>query len=94
MKNLVHIPDSVKEIKEAIARRITILADWQTLLAKGRKPELQSWRWLQVEATKAQIAELRQALKVAQEKAKTEKARDFVQSLAGVRKDFLNGLFD
>ena len=94
MQNLVHIPNSVKDIKSAIARRITILAEWQTLLAKGRKPELQSWRQLQVEATKAQIAELRKALKVAQQKAKTEKAQAFVKSLEGVRKDFLNGLFD
>jgi len=94
MKNSVHIPNSVKEIKQSIARRITILAEWQTLLAKGRKPELQSWRQLQVDATKAQIAELRQALKVAQQKAETEKAKAFVESLEGVRKDFLNGLFD
>jgi hypothetical protein len=94
MKNTVYIPDSVKEIKQAIARRLTILADWQTLLAKGRKHELQSYRQLQVDATQAQIAELRKALKVAQEKAKTEKAKAFVKSLEGVRKDFLNGLFD
>lgn len=94
MLDIVHIPNSVKEIKKAIARRITILAEWQTLLAKGRKPELQSWRQLQVNATRAQIAELRKALKVAQEKAKAEKARAFVKSLEGVRKDFLNGLFD
>ena len=94
MSNSVNIPSSVKEIKSAIARRITILAEWQTLLAKGRKPELQSWRQLQVSATELQIAELREALKVAQEKAKAEKARAFVKSLEGVRKDFLNGLFD
>ena len=94
MLDIVHIPNSDKEIKKAIARRITILAEWQTLLAKGRKPELQSWRQLQVNATRAQIAELRKALKVAQEKAKAEKARAFVKSLEGVRKDFLNGLFD
>jgi hypothetical protein len=94
MSNIVHIPNSVKEIKNAIARRIAILAEWQTLLAKGRKPELQSWRQLQVSATELQIAELREALKVAQEKAKAEKARAFVKSLEGVRKDFLNGLFD
>ena len=91
---IVNIPKSIKEIKSAIARRITILAEWQILIAKGRKPELQSWRQLQVNATKAQIAELRQALKVAQEKAEAEKARAFVKSLEGLRKDFLNGLFD
>ena len=91
---IVNIPKSIKEIKSAIARRITILAEWQILIAKGRKPELQSWRQLQVNATKAQIAELRQALKVAQEKAEAEKARAFVKRLEGLRKDFLNGLFD
>ena len=90
----VHIPDSIKEIKESIARRITILAEWQTMLAKTRKNSLRNSRELQVNATKAQIAELREALKVAQEKAETEKAKAFVASLASVRKDFLNGLFD
>jgi len=94
MKNSVHIPESVKEIKNAIARRITILAEWQTLLAKSRKNSLRNSRALQVATTEAQIAELRQALKVAQEKAETEKAQAFVASLASVRKDFLNGLFD
>ena len=91
---IVEIPSSVKDIKNAIARRITILAEWQTMLAKSRKPSLRNSRELQVNATKAQIAELRQALKVAQEKAKAEKAKAFVKSLEGVRKDFLNGLFD
>ena len=94
MKNTVYIPDSVKEIKQSIARRITILAEWQALLAKSRKLSLLAMREMQVDATKAQIAELRKALKVAQEKAKTEKAKAFVKSLEGVRKDFLNGLFD
>jgi len=94
MSNSVHIPESVKEIKNAIARRITILAEWQTLLAKSRKPSLRNSRALQVATTEAQIAELRQALKLAQEKAEIEKAQAFVASLASVRKDFLNGLFD
>ena len=94
MANSVHIPNSIKDIKNAIARRITILAEWQTMLAKSRKPSLRNSRELQVNATKAQIAVLRVALKSAQEKAKAEKARAFVKSLEGVRKDFLNGLFD
>ena len=94
MKNSVYIPDSIKEIKESIARRITILAEWQAMLAKSRKPSLIAMRQMQVDATKVQIAELREALKIAQEKAETEKAQAFVASLASVRKDFLNGLFD
>ena len=94
MSNIVNIPESVKDIKNAIARRITILAEWQTMLAKSRKPSLRNSRELQVNATKAQIAVLRVALKSAQEKAKAEKASAFVKSLEGVRKDFLNGLFD
>ncbi len=91
---IVNIPKSIKEIKSAIARRITILAEWQTLLAKGRKPELQSWRQLQVNATKQQITELREALRVAVQKEHDKKARAFVASLASVRKDWENGLFD
>jgi len=94
MSNSVNIPESVKEIKNAIARRITILAEWQTKLAKSRKNSLIAMRALQVRDAKRQIEELRQALKVAQEKAETEKAKAFVKSLASVRKDFLNGLFD
>lgn len=94
MSNSVHIPDSVKEIKQAISRRITILAEWQAMLAKTRKASLHSSRQLQVDATKKQIDELRQALKVAQTKAEIEKAQAFVKRLAGVRKDWENGLFD
>ena len=63
---IVEIPTSVKDIKNAIARRITILAEWQTMLAKSRKPSLRNSRELQVNATKAQIAVLRVALKSAQ----------------------------
>jgi len=94
MNNIVEIPSSIKDIKNAIARRKTILAEWQTMLAKSRKASLRNTRQLQVDATQAQIAVLRVALKSAQEKAETEKARAFVKSLEGVRKDFLNGLFD
>ena len=94
MSNTVNIPESVKDIKNAIARRITILAEWQALLAKSRKPSLRNTRELQVNATQQQIAELRQALKIAQEKAQTEKAKAFVASLASVRRDWENGLFN
>lgn len=94
MKSSVYIPDSVKEIKESIARRRTILAEWQTLLAKGRKPELQSWRQLQVQATKAQIAELREALELAIEREQTERAVAFCRQLEPVRQQWEQGLFD
>ena len=94
MSNSVNIPDSIKEIKQSIARRITILAEWQTKLAKTRKHSLRISRQLQVDATRQQIAELRQALKVAQEKAQVEKAKAFVASLAPVRKMWDEGLFD
>jgi hypothetical protein len=94
MSNSVNIPSSVKEIKSAIARRITILAEWQTLLAKSRKNSLRASRQLQVDATQQQILELRQALGLAVAKEQTAKARAFVASLASVRKDWENGLFD
>jgi hypothetical protein len=94
MSNSVNIPESVKEIKNAIARRINILAEWQTMLAKSRKPSLISSRALQAQATRNQIVELRSALKVAIEREQTEKAQAFVARLAPLRKDFLNGLFD
>ena len=94
MSNTVHIPESVKDIKNAIARRITILAEWQTLLAKSRKNSLRASRQLQVNATQAQIAELRQALGLAVAKEQTEKAQALVTRLAPLRKDFLDGLFN
>ena len=94
MKNTVNIPSSVKDINISISRRITILAEWQTLLAKSRKNSLRASRQLQVNATQAQIAFLRETLAKAQKQAQLEKAKAFVKSLAGVRKDFLNGLFD
>ena len=94
MSNSVHIPESVKDLKNAIARRITILAEWQTLLAKSRKPSLRNSRQLQVNATKAQIAFLRETLAKAQKQAQLEKAKAFVASLASVRRDWENGLFN
>ena len=94
MSNTINIPSSVKDIKNAIARRITILAEWQTLLAKSRKNSLRASRQLQVNATKAQIALLRETLAMAVKQVEVEKAQAFVARLAPVRKDFLNGLFD
>ena len=90
----VEIPSSVKEIKQSIARRVTILAEWQAMLAKSRKPSLISSRALQVQSTKAQIVELRNALAIAIEEEKHQEAVAFVASLASVRKDWENGLFD
>ena len=94
MTKTINIPSSVKDIKNAIARRITILAEWQTLLAKSRKNSLRASRQLQVNATKAQIALLRETLAMAGKQVEVEKAQAFVARLAPVRKDFLNGLFD
>jgi beta-glucosidase-like glycosyl hydrolase len=94
MSNTVNIPESVKEIKNAIARRITVLAEWQTKLAKTRKNSLRNSRQLQVNATRQQITELQNALAVAIEEKKHQEAKAFVARLAPVRKDFLNGLFD
>ena len=94
MPNTVNIPESVKEIKNAIARRITILAEWQAILAKTRKNSLRSSRQLQVNASRQQITELQDALAIAIEEKKHQEAVAFVARLAPLRKDFLNGLFD
>ena len=94
MSNSVNIPESVKDIKNAIARRITILAEWQTLLAKSRKNSLRASRQLQVNATQQQILELRQALGLAVAREQTEKAQAFVARLAPIRRDWENGLFN
>ena len=94
MSNSVNIPESVKDIKNAIARRITILAEWQTLLAKSRKNSLRASRQLQVTATQKQIDELRQALAIAIEEQKHQEAVAFVKRLAPLRKQWEDGLFD
>ena len=94
MSNTVHIPESVKDIKSAIARRITILAEWQTMLAKSRKPSLMAMRQMQVSATEVQIAELREALELAIEREQTERAVAFCRQLDPVRQQWEQGLFD
>jgi hypothetical protein len=94
MSNSVHIPETSKEIKQAIARRQTILAEWQAKVAKTRCKVRRHSRQLQVDATRQQIVELHNALAVAIEAEKHAEAVAFVARLAPVRKDFLNGLFD
>jgi Asp/Glu/hydantoin racemase len=94
MSNTVNIPSSVKEINNAIARRISILAEWQAILAKTRKNSLRASRQLQVDATRQQILELRQARKEAILNEEAEKAQAFVASLASVRTNWDNGLFE
>jgi hypothetical protein len=94
MSNIVNIPESIKDIKNAIARRITILAERQTKLAKTRKNSLRNSRQLQVNVVKAQIALLRETLETARKQAEKEMAKAFVARLEPVRKDFLNGLFN
>ena len=94
MQITVNIPESVKDIKNAIARKTTILAERQAKLAKTRKNSLRNSRQLQVNAVKAQIALLRETLETARKQAEKEMAKAFVARLAPVRKDFLNGLFD
>ena len=94
MQNIVNIPESIKDIKNAIARRITILAEWNTMLAKTRCKVRRHSRQLQADTTKAQIALLRDTLAKAIKQNETEKAQAFVDRLAPLRKDFLNGLFN
>jgi hypothetical protein len=94
MKNTVNIPETSKEIKQAIARRQTILAEWQTKVAKTRCKVRRHSRQLQVDATRQQIVELHNALAVAIEAEKHAEAVAFVARVAPLREDFLNGLFD
>ena len=94
MQNTVHIPETSKEIKQAIARRQTIRAEWQTKVAKTRCKVRRHSRQLQVDATRQQIAELHNALAVAIEAEKHAEAVAFVARVAPLREDFLNGLFD
>jgi hypothetical protein len=94
MKNTVNIPSSVKDINISISRRITILAEQQAVLAKTRCKVRRHSRQLHVDATRQQILELRQARKVAILDDEARQAQAFVASLAPLRENFLNGLFD
>jgi hypothetical protein len=94
MKNTVNIPSSVKDINISIARRITILAEQQAVLAKTRCKVRRHSRQLHVDATRQQILELRQARKVAILDEEARQAQAFVARVAPLREDFLNGLFD
>jgi|TARA_B110001454_G_scaffold156075_1_gene145353 hypothetical protein len=94
MISAVHIPKSISGIKNAIARKVSILAEWQKLLARSRKNSLRASRQLQATATREQITELQNALAIAIEEKKHQEAVAFVARLAPLRKDFLNGLFD
>jgi hypothetical protein len=94
MENTVNIPETSKEIKQAIARRQTILAEQQAVLTKTRCKVRRHSRQLHVDATRQQILELRQARKVAILDEEARQAQAFVASLAPLREDFLNGLFD
>jgi hypothetical protein len=94
MKNTVNIPSSVKDINISIARKITILAEQQAVLAKTRCKVRRHSRQLHADATRQQILELRQARKVAILDEEARQAQAFVASLAPLREDFLNGLFD
>jgi hypothetical protein len=94
MKNTVNIPSSVKDINISISRRITILAEQQAVLAKTRCKVRRHSRQLHADATRQQILELRQARKVAILDEEARQAQAFVASLAPLRENFLNGLFD
>ena len=94
MKNTVNIPSSVKDINISISRRITILAEQQAVLAKTRCKVRRHSLQLHADATRQQILELRQARKVAILDDEARQAQAFVASLAPLREDFLNGLFD
>ena len=94
MKNTVYIPSSVKEINKSIARRMTILAERQAKLATTRCKVRRHSRQAQIDATRQQILELRQARKEAILDEEARQAKAFVASLASVRKDWDDGLFD
>tara|TARA_B100000029_G_C17391095_1_gene893428 strand:+ start:716 stop:931 length:216 start_codon:yes stop_codon:yes gene_type:complete len=60
--SLVHIPETITEVLEAIEYRKGVLAWWQDKLRRGRKPSRISQYAEQVKVTKLQIAELEDAL--------------------------------
>jgi len=94
MISTVHIPKSIMGIKNAIARKVSILAEWNAMLAKTRCKVRRHSRQLQANATREQITELQNALAIAIEEKKHQEAVAFVARLAPLREDFLNGLFD
>ena len=94
MINTVHIPQTRQGITDALVYRMNILDQWNAKIAKTRCKVRRHSRQLQIDATRQQILELRQARKEAILDEEARKAKAFVASLAPLREDFLNGLFD
>ena len=73
---------------------MTILAERQAKLATTRCKVVRHSRQAQIDATRQQVLELRQARKEAVLNEEARQAQAFVASVAPLRADFLNGLFD
>ena len=88
------IPNSIPEIQDLIQRKIQDILFWQDKKNRSRKPSLRSMRAMHEQRCREDAETLRKALADAREQAKTDRAKAFVASLASVRKDWENGLFD
>lgn len=88
------IPNSIPEIQDLMQRKIQDILFWQDKKNRSRKPSLLSMRAMHEQRCRDDLETLRKALADAREQAETDKAKAFVASLASVRKDWENGLFD
>ena len=88
------IPNTIPEICDLIERKTQDIIFWMEKKNKSRKPSLLTMRAMHEQRCRDDLEQLRKALTEAREKAQTEKAQAFVARLAGVRKDWENGLFN
>jgi len=88
------IPSSIPEIQDLIERKTKDIIFWQDKKNRSRKPSLLSMRAMHEQICRDDLKALRKALADAREQAEIERAKAFVASLASVRKDWENGLFD
>ena len=88
------IPNTIPEICDLIERKTQDIIFWMEKKNKSRKPSLLTMRAMHEQRCREELLDLREALFQARQKAETEKAKAFVASLAGVRKDWENGLFN
>ena len=88
------IPSSIPEIQDLMERKTQDIIFWMEKKNRSRKPSLLSMRAMHEQRCRDDLKALRKALADAREQAEIERAKAFVASLASVRKDWENGLFD
>ena len=88
------IKERITEIQDRIERKTQDIIFWMDKKNRSRKNSLLAMRAMHEQRCRDEKVQLLEELANAREQLETEKAQAFVASLASVRKDWENGLFD